>query len=149
MGNRFEATPETRAEWGERPVPFDWPEVAGLFVGGCVERGAGSSFRAQAHAHTAGSHKGWICVRAHRRIYGQTRNEFGGWVATGRPSRLMWHEYAHILAGQGHTDRWRAVMRELGQPIPQRYKKRVRVQPSVMEDSGIPTSIARHLRFLL
>lgn len=126
MTTLFEPSEATRAEWGPRPCPFDWPEVKGLFVGGCIERGVGSSFRAQAHAHTEGQHAGWICVRSHRRIFGQTRNEFGGWVTTDRPSRLMWHEYAHIRTGHGHDDKWRAEMRALNQPIPARYRKRKR-----------------------
>jgi hypothetical protein len=124
----FEPTEATRAEWGERPCPFDWPEVKGVFVGGCVERGVGSSFRHQAHAHDKPGYpySGWICVRSHRRLFAAVRNEFGGWVTTDRPSRLMWHEYAHILTGHGHDDVWRAKMRELNQPIPAHYKKRRR-----------------------
>ena len=103
---------------GVNPRPEGMPEVAGLFIGGCVKRGVGSSFRAQAHAHTAaGEHTGWVCVRAARRVYiGESD----------RPSRLLWHEYAHVLTGHGHDDVWRAKMRELGQPIPNRYKKRKR-----------------------
>lgn len=124
----FEPSEETRAQWGERDCPFDWPEVVGLFIGGCVERGIGSSFRRQAHAHCkkGDPHRGWICVRSHRRIFAAVREADGQWQLSDRPSRLMWHEYAHILTGHGHDDVWRQKMRELGQPIPAHLKKRKR-----------------------
>lgn len=124
----FEPSEETRAQWGERDCPFDWPEVVGLFIGGCVERGIGSSFRRQAHAHCkkGDPHRGWICVRSHRRIFAAVREASGEWQSSDRPSRLMWHEYAHILTGHGHDDVWRKKMRELGQPIPAHLKKRKR-----------------------
>lgn len=83
----------------ERPVELQRPEVAGVFVGGCVARGDGSSFRHTAHSHTEGTHKGWICVRAARRLSERV---------------LMLHELAHILTGEGHTDKWRAKLLELG-----------------------------------
>lgn len=93
---------------------------AGLFVGGCVKRGDGSSFRAQAHAHTAkGDTQGWICVRSRKRLY----------TPAGKPSMLMLHELAHILTGEGHTDKWRAKLRELGGQITKRYLKRTRRKP--------------------
>ena len=128
MNGLFEPTEETKQEWGTRDCPFDWPEVVGVFVGGCIERGVGASFRHQAHAHDrAGDpYRGWICVRSHRRLFAASRNTDGTWGESERPSRLMWHEYAHILTGHGHDDVWRAKMRELGQPIPARYKKRRR-----------------------
>jgi hypothetical protein len=95
-------------------VPAEFPEVLGLFVGGCVDRGDGSRFRRRAHAHTTGSNKGWVCVLSAKRLT----------TESGTPSRIMWHEYAHILTGHGHDDVWRAKMRELRQPIPERYQKR-------------------------
>lgn len=124
----FTPKPRTVWEWGPRECPFDWPEIKGLFIHGCIERGVGSSFRHQAHAHCESDdpHLGIICIRSHRRIFGMTRTEAGIWIQTDRPSRLMWHEYAHILTGRGHDDVWRAKMRELGQPIPAHYKKRKR-----------------------
>jgi len=70
--------------------------VKGIFVGGCVERGEGSSFRAKAHAHsiipgTRNYHGtdeflGWICIRSAKRLF----------TSSGKPSQLLWHETAHI-----------------------------------------------------
>lgn len=107
----------TVLDYGAHPCPFDWPEVRGLFLGGCVERGIGSSFRAQAHSHCMPDdpHRGWICVRSPRRVFVGDSD---------RPSRLMWHERAHMLTGRGHDDKWRAMMRQLRQPIPAHYRKR-------------------------
>ena len=79
----------------------------GTFVGGCIERGDGSSFRRRAHAHCfdVDSHKGWICVRSPRRLR----------MANGRPSMLMLHEMAHILTpNHWHDDVWRSKVKELG-----------------------------------
>lgn len=70
-----------------------WTSVAGVFAGGCIERGVGSSFRAMAHTHRPddGLVAGWICVRSPRRLL----------TPAGRPSRLLRHEVAHVLAGAG------------------------------------------------
>lgn len=83
---------------------FDiYPEFKGLFVGGCVDRGDGSSFRAKAHAHTGDSNKGWICVRAARRV-----------GDTSKPNMLMLHEVAHLISGHGHDDVWRKAAKSIG-----------------------------------
>jgi hypothetical protein len=86
----------------------DWPGfipsnklIKGFFTGGCVARGAGSSFRAKAHAHARPTDPnfGWICVRAEHRI--QDRD-------------LMLHEVAHILTQEGHTVTWRDCLLRIG-----------------------------------
>lgn len=100
----------------------DWPDVK-VFVGGCVARGVGSSFRAKAHSHNQKTDRyfGWICVRALKRV-----GEIKGTVIT-KPSRLIWHEYAHILTPEHtHDDAWRKKMTELGQPITAQYRKKSR-----------------------
>ena len=104
---------------GPHSPPATMPEVVGVFIGGCVERGIGSSFRRRAHAHIYGTDEGWICFRSPKRVFqhdGRT------------PSRILMHEYAHVLSLSGHTDKWRATMRTLRQPIPHRYQKRLRVR---------------------
>lgn len=107
--------------------PSDWPEVAGIFVGGCVVRGEGSRFRAWAHAHNqkCDAHFGWICVLSPRRL-GVLAAACGDEATETivKPSRTLWHEYAHILTpGHGHDDTWRRQMKALGQPLPKRYQK--------------------------
>lgn len=92
-----------------------------VFVGGCVERGVGSSFRHSAHSHNSHSDPffGWVCVRSHRRLYV---------LNTDRPSQLMLHEYAHILVpNRGHTDAWREMARSLGYRLLAHEKKQTRV----------------------
>ncbi|MDP3722605.1 MAG: hypothetical protein Q8R91_03795, partial [Candidatus Omnitrophota bacterium] len=47
-------------------------------------------------------------MRSAKRLYVQ---------GTNRPSKLMWHELAHILTGHGHDDTWRKEVRRLGGAI--------------------------------
>lgn len=114
-------------------LSVSFPEVKGVFVGGCVERGEGSSFRARAHAHNMDRIRdpwfGWICVRSKRRVGTFVMNQsadFDGEITA--PSHLILHEYAHILTPKhGHDDTWRAVMERLDQPLRAQYKKRKRI----------------------
>jgi hypothetical protein len=98
----------------------------GVFVGGCVERGDGSSFRAKAHAHNDPKYPyfGWICVRSAKRLY----------TRPGQPSNLMWHELCHLLTpGHSHDDAWRQRSREHGVYIGKRYEKKERNAMTVVE----------------
>ena len=111
---------------------FDkYPEVKGVYVGGCISRGDTKGFYyALAHAHTyANSHQGWICVRSKRRAL----------ESNGKPSQIMLHELAHILTLKGHTDKWRIKAHELGYRLPRRYwkKKRVLVREKRYESGAV------------
>jgi hypothetical protein len=109
-----------------------FPQVAGVFVHGCVVRGAGSSFRASAHAHNDSKDEafGWICIRSSlkvgRFVIETDGNGFDGKVL--EPSETLLHEIAHILSpDHGHDDAWRAKMAELGQKVEgTKYEKRRR-----------------------
>ena len=97
---------EGMRELSNRELPRElWPpelrrdEVLGVYIGGCVERGEGSRFRAKAHAHSSGDYKGWLCFLASRRLADRA---------------LVLHELAHLLAGKGHTEKWRTVLLSLG-----------------------------------
>ena len=109
--------------------PNEMPALKGIFVGGCIERGEGSSFRARAHAHCSKGdpYFGWVCVRSVKRLPALLSLSDMQWDATlaERPNRLLYHEYAHILAPNHvyHDDVWRRRMKELGQSIPKRYQK--------------------------
>lgn len=81
------------------PHYFQYEEVKGVFVGGCVDRGEGSRFRAKAHAHTSGMNKGWLCFLSIKRIM---------------EPMLVKHEVAHLLTEDRHTDKWREKVLKLG-----------------------------------
>jgi len=110
--------------------PIEWPEVKGIFFGGCVKRGKGSSFRAKAHAHNeiGQEYFGWICFRSIKRIKFCVVGDHDNGFSISKPNRILFHEYAHILTpNHFHDDVWRAKMRELKQPILQQYKKKKRL----------------------
>jgi len=126
MAANFTPSAATLAEYGPRDCPWPWPEVAGIFVGGCIERGVGSSFRRQAHAHNypGTEHFGWVCVRSHRRLFASVRLPDGSWTTSERPSQLMLHEYAHLLApGHGHDEHWMLAAHQLGYRFPAHEKR--------------------------
>jgi len=107
--------------------PRDWTGCKGIFVGGCVGRGEGSSFRAKAHAHNdpVDAYFGWICFRSAKRLgqyhlYPQQQvgigmpkyQYFDGQID--KPSILLYHEYAHILTPkQCHAKAFRNTMAKL------------------------------------
>ena len=77
------------------------PELHGVFVGGCVSRGVGSSFRATAHTHARRGvdHRGFICFRSDK------------WLHV----RELWlHELAHLVTRDGHTKNWREFLLQIG-----------------------------------
>lgn len=95
---------------------------AGISVGGCVDAHGTErvgAMRRSAHAHTAPGdrNRGWLCFKSTKpeRVV----------TATGRPTRLMAHEWAHIAVWGGHNARWRTLMRRLGHPADaKRYERK-------------------------
>lgn len=94
---------QAKKDW---PIELRHPEVRGVFVGGCVDRGVGSKFRAKAHAHTGGKNLGWICFRSARWLHVR---------------ELLLHELAHIVVREGHTRRWRAFLLQIGGTLDEVY----------------------------
>jgi hypothetical protein len=102
----------------ERATARDYVDrlpLAGISVGGCVDAHGTDrqgAMRRQAHTHVGQDdpNRGWICVLATRsdRLVS----------ATGLPTALFRHEYAHLLAPTdlGHGQRWRAAVTALGAP---------------------------------
>lgn len=97
------------------PVGFDCI----VFIGGCIDDGVGSSFRHKAHAHNykRDPQFGTLCFRSIKRIgqYHQLANDDGTvTIVVDRPSRLLLHEYAHILApNQPHNKTFNRRYKEL------------------------------------
>src|SRR3990167_5671638 len=94
------------AELEEYQNPIGQAPLKGVFNGGCVDRGEGSSSRRMGHAHIDknGENPGWICIRSMKRIYNPR---------TGKLDDTLLHELAHILTGQGHTLTWGRKFKEL------------------------------------
>lgn len=86
--------------------------VEGIAIGGCIDAFGTSRqgmFRRSAHAHThaRSPNRGWLCFRSAKRerVIGRS----------GRPTRLFWHEWAHIAANDGHTARFVQLLHDVGQ----------------------------------
>ena len=95
----------------ERPRELQHPAVKGVFVGGCVERGDGSRFRAKAHAHDSKTdpYCGWLCFLSAKRLSCR---------------ELLLHELAHLIAKAGHVDKWRKVLLDLGGTLDEVYDEK-------------------------
>lgn len=101
---------------------FDPRVCRGVHVGGCV---AGrrwpkqSDWDIEAHAHNADHDAwfGWICVASERSLF----------TASRRPTRVMAHEYAHLLAPNSrHGAAWQEAVTELGYPSEAEWHRPVR-----------------------
>lgn len=99
-----------------------YPEVKGVFVGGCIAGDWRKSSIARAHAHNyhEGPYFGFICVRSAENLL----------TPDGKLSNLMLHEIAHILVpNRQHSAGWRRKLWEIGgelefkEPGPRRKMK--------------------------
>lgn len=82
-----------------------WPQVEGVYVGACVARGPGSSFRGTAHAHCALTDffHGWICIRSRKRVGTYSLNPDETWDGSITQARdELLHEVAHLLVKPYH-----------------------------------------------
>jgi hypothetical protein len=108
----------TEDETGSVAVPKDMPGVEGIFLGGCVDAAQpgriARSCGVLAHAHIGGHNVNWICFQMPSYFHDPTYH----W--------LRMHELAHVLSGQGHTEKWRTALRGLGEEVPARYRYRPR-----------------------
>lgn len=80
-----------------------------VHFGSCIA--TGRRFRRQAHAHTEprSSHRGWICILSAKPERAVS--------ASGRPTRLLIHEVAHMFApSDWHGERWQRAVTLLGAP---------------------------------
>lgn len=110
------------SEAGSVPVPDHMKPATGIFLGGCVRvgdvcelpKGRRGGPAPLAHAHTGGEFKGWICFQLPEYFYGANYHH------------LRMHELAHIISGEGHTDRWRRALEALGEEVPAHHQPRRR-----------------------
>lgn len=99
-----------------RAAGYTPADIAGISVGGCcaaIGTERKGAFRRKAHAHnhtnTKYPHSGWLCFLSSRLDNLVT--------ASGGPTRLFAHEYAHLLVpNQGHTVKWGQAISALGHP---------------------------------
>ena len=89
------------------------PVVLGISTGGCREAHGTprqGAMRRSAHAHCdpADEHRGWLCFKAYGREHLRT--------GSGLPSVILRHEYAHLMASDGHGARWQRAVAALGAP---------------------------------
>ncbi len=96
-----------------RPERFGFdPAICwGVHLGGCVEMGpeeVHKQVHLAGHAHTNRGcrWRGWICIIDPAEAF----------TRLGNPSRLVLHEYAHLICGDavGHGATWKRVVAELG-----------------------------------
>lgn len=96
---------------GIKRPPAELFEITGIHIGGCIMHFSrlhedDGMEGAMAHAHIGQSrYQGWICYESPVIFYDPQYE----WV--------FWHEYAHVVANDGHTAKWRRVMRDLDQPL--------------------------------
>ena len=93
-----------RAAWPAVLHPFA-DRLAGLAVGGCIDPdvgdlpGAGTLAHCHVNPRQRVDFDGWICVKS-ARVLGFRL--------------LLLHEVGHLLTRDGHGDRWRKKVRQIG-----------------------------------
>jgi hypothetical protein len=87
--------------------------VTAVSFGGCIDAidtDRQGAMRRRAHAHTSAkaANRGAICFKSSKIERAVT--------ASGGPTTLLAHEFAHIATWAGHTQRWAKVLTQLGFP---------------------------------